>query len=347
MKRLNHVLEPDLDHILDHTRDDFESLRGERIFITGGTGFFGCWLLESLLWANKKLALGTRAVVLSRDPKNFVLKAPHLAQNLAVTLVQGNVENFIFPDGDFPFIIHAATEASTKLNEKNPLSMVDTIINGTRHVLDFSQECEARRFLLTSSGSVYGPQPSELSHIPETYRGAPDPLDKKSAYGQGKRIAEHLCSLYAKPGLFDPVIARCFAFVGPYLPLDQHFAIGNFIRDGLNGGPIVINGDGTPFRSYLYTADLAIWLWTILFRGNSCYPYNVGSADPINIKSLAGLVGKVIDPKIKILITKEPDPSKPKESYVPSIVRAKNELGLEKWVPLNEAIQKTCHWIKK
>ena len=223
--------------------------------------FFGCWLLDTFIWANQKLDLGARAMVLSRRPQDFITKAAHLALNPVVTLLEGDVCDFIFPDGSFPFIIHAATEASVKLIEENPLQMLDTIMRGTRHVLNFGQICGPRRFLLTSSGAVYGRQPPDLSHTPETYPGAPDPLDKHSAYAQGKRIAEHLCVQYARPGIFDPLIARCFAFMGPYLSLDIHYAAGNFIRDGLTGGPIRVNGDGTPFRSYLYArrpGDLAL-----------------------------------------------------------------------------------------
>ncbi len=336
-------LAADLDHILHHTRDFWDELRGERIFITGGTGFFGCWLLESFLWANDRLKLDTRATVLTRSPDSFRAKVPHLAGHEAVTVLEGDVRTFDFPAGTFSYIVHAATESSAKLNDENPLLMLDTIVEGTRHALDLAKACGAKRFLLTSSGAVYGKQPPGLTHIPEDYIGAPDPLDPKSTYGQGKRIAEHLCALYANPTL-ETKIARCFALVGPYLPLDIHFAIGNFIRDGLNGGPILVKGDGTPYRSYLYGADLAIWLWTILFKGQSCRPYNVGSEDNLSIAELAHLVAQTFTPELSVQIVKTANAGKPIERYVPSVKRASSELQLYSLVNLQTAIKQTVAW---
>ncbi|MCX6055152.1 MAG: NAD-dependent epimerase/dehydratase family protein [Chloroflexi bacterium] len=295
--------ESDLNHVLDHTRELWEELRGKRIFITGGTGFFGCWLLESLQWANDHFQLGARATVLSRNPEKFAKKMPHLANNPSFQFIQGDVCNFDFPVGNYAFVIHAATEASAKLNQTDPQRMFDTIVEGTRRTVEFASTHGTKKFLLISSGAVYGTQPPEISHIPEDYKGAPDPLNPLSAYGEGKRAAEMLCALGALENGIEMKIARCFAFVGPLLPLDAHFAIGNFIRDALNGGPIVIIGDGTPYRSYLYAADLAIWLWTILFKGKNCRPYNVGSDNSITIKNLSYLVRDSISPgsEVKIL----------------------------------------------
>ena len=153
------------------------------------------------------------------------------------------------------------------MSDENPLLMLGSIVEGTRHTLEFARHSGTPKFLLTSSGAVYGRQPPTLTHIPEDYVGAPDPLDPRSVYGEGKRLAEQLCALYAQQYGVQSKIARCFAFVGPYLPLDIHFAVGNFIRDGLRGEPIKVEGDGMSFRSYLYAADLTIWLWTILFSG--------------------------------------------------------------------------------
>jgi nucleoside-diphosphate-sugar epimerase len=333
-------LASDLNHILDHTRDLWDELRGQRLFITGGTGFFGCWLLESFIWANNRLNLDCKASVLTRSPDAFKAKAPHLATDKSVSLINGDICSYEFPAGTFSHIIHAATESSAKLNNENPLAMLDTIVNGTRHTLDFSQKCNAKKFLLTSSGAVYGKQPPDLTYIPEDYTGAPDPLDPHSAYGEGKRMAEHLCALYANPS-FETKIARGFAYVGPYLPLDIHFAIGNFIRDGINGGPIIVKGDGTPYRSYLYAADLAIWLWTILFGGRSCRPYNVGSSERQTIYELATIVASLFNPRPFIKIAKNPDPGKHIEQYVPAIQRAENELGLQVRVDLPESIRRT------
>jgi dTDP-glucose 4,6-dehydratase len=150
--------------------------------------------------------------------------------------------------------------------------------------------------------------------------------------------------MYAKMYGLQTKIARCFAFVGPYLPLDIHYAIGNFIRDGLQGGPIRVNGDGTPYRSYLYAADLALWLWTILFRGASCRPYNVGADVDIQIGVVAKVVAESFNPVIKVNVVQQAMPGRPAERYVPSTQRAQIELGLRSKIDLHETIKRTVAW---
>jgi len=334
----------DLDHILNHTSHLWKEVQGQSIFLTGGTGFFGCWLLESFAWANDQLHLSAKATVLSRSPEAFAAKAPHLANHPAVRLIQGDVRTFEFPAGEFPFVIHAATEASAKLNQENPLLMFETVVEGTRRTLEFARTHGTRQFLLTSSGAVYGKQPPEMTHIPEDYLGAPDAMDPNAAYGEGKRAAEMLCRLYAHRFGLETRIARCFAFVGPHLPLDAHYAIGNFIRDALQGGPIRVNGDGSPLRSYLYAADLAIWLWTILLRGESCRAYNVGSEDDLGIAELALAVAAAVKPAAAVTVSGHPDPARAPERYVPATRRAREELGLEARIPLAEGIRRTAAW---
>lgn len=336
----------DLNHILIHTEGLWDELRGKRIFITGGTGFFGCWILESFAWANDQLGLNASALVLTRNPEAFEKKAPHLASHPAIQFHVGDVRSFEFPSGEFSHIIHAATESSANLNESDPLLMFDTIVEGTRQTLEFARRCGAQKFLLTSSGAVYGKQPSEMTHVPEEYRGAPDPVDPRSAYGEGKRAAELLSTLYARRYGLEVKIARCFAFVGPYLPLDIHFAIGNFIRDGLRGGPIRVNGDGTPYRSYLYAGDLMIWLITILVRGKSCRPYNVGSEGNVCLSDLAQTVAAFFLPSREVQIAQKPN-LKPAERYVPSIKRAQDELKLRQTVSMEESVSRTILWQKE
>jgi dTDP-glucose 4,6-dehydratase len=337
---MRNPLARDLDHVLAQTGGLWKELRGARVFVTGGTGFFGCWLLETFLWANDHLRLDASVVVLTRDPNVFRTKTPHLACHPAVTLHDGDVRTFEFPDGAFSHVIHAATASSGPVD---PLLMFDTIVSGTRRTLEFARQSGARRFLLPSSGAVYGRQPSDLMHVPEEYAGGPDPTDSGFAYAEGKRAAEMLCAVYADADL-QPTLARCFAFVGPYLPLDVHFAIGNFIRDALHGGPIRIAGDGSPYRSYLYAADLAIWLWTILLRGQSVRPYNVGSSAELTIKELAHLVAHTFAPAVPVSLARLPRADVSAERYVPAVTRAETELGLRLTVPLEDGIRRTVGW---
>ena len=336
-------LAADLDHVLLHTQGLWEELRGQKIFITGGTGFFGCWLLESFAWANDKLGLNASAVVLTRNPKSFADKMPHLAGRSDLVFVAGDVRDFSFPSGTFPFVIHAGTTSSAPVE---PREMFATIVDGTRRVLEFAATHGTRKLLFVSSGAVYGRQPSEVTHVPEDYVGAPDPTDPGSAYGEGKRAAELLCSMAAGKNL-EIKIARCFAFVGPHLPLDAHFAIGNFIRDGMRGGPVQVRGDGTPYRSYLYAADLAVWLWTILFRGKSRHPYNVGSEEALSIRQVAETVAAAFAPAPAVVIEKKPAPEIAAQRYIPGTKRAQEELGLQTRINLKDSIQRTITWHQK
>jgi dTDP-glucose 4,6-dehydratase len=334
----------DLDHILDHTRALWEEMRNNQIFITGGTGFFGCWLLESFSYINRQLDLNARATVLTRDPAAFAMKCPHLAADPALAFHAGDVRGFSFPDGDFRYVIHAATEASGRQAAEQPLARLSTIIDGTARVLNFAETHSTRKFLLTSSGAVYGRQPASLTHVPEEYLGGPDPLDPASVYAEGKRISEQMCALQSTHGPIEIKIARCFAFVGPHLPLDTHFAIGNFIGDVLAGRPIRINGDGTPMRSYLYASDLAIWLWTMLFRSPDLIPVNVGSAHDLSILELAQAVVRSLNASVEIHVAKEVMPGAEIKRYVPSVDRARRLLGLNETVDLEEAIRRTAAW---
>jgi len=343
---MNNPLAADLDYILSRTEKVWDDLRGQRLFITGGTGFFGAWLLESFAWANDRLNLNASLLALTRDMEAFRKKAPHLANHRAIDFHTGDIRDYTFPEGEFSHIIHAATtSALATFNNEDQLVKFDTIVQGTRHTLDFAVRCRAKMILLTSSGAVYGVQPPNMTHIDEDYRGAPESTDISAALGEGKRAAEFLCAYYSGKYGMETKIARCFSFVGPYMPLDVHYAIGNFIRDGMNGVPILVKGDGTPHRSYLYAADLAIWLWTILLRGIACHPYNVGSEDDITIAELANTVSQCFPKPVDVQIAQTPDPNSRVERYVPSTERARIGLGLFQWIALPEAIKRTISFM--
>lgn len=313
------------------------------IFLTGGTGFFGKALLRH--WAQQETTgqLMPQVTLLSRDPERFCIQYPQLAAHPWLHFAQGDICNAnSLPHGiAFTHILHAATD-STVGPQLSPLQRYEQIVNGTRNVLDLAVSCGAQRFLLISSGAVYGTQPVHLERTPEDWYGMPDPLNTANAYGVAKRMAEHLCALYTQAHGLHTAVARCFAFVGPDLPLDVHFAIGNFIRDALQAECISVQGDGSPLRSYMEQSDLAVWLLELLCRGSGGHAYNVGSPEAISIADLAHLVRDTLAPRKPVHILGERRDNGLRSLYVPSIDKAANELGLKITVPLTEAIRKTA-----
>ncbi len=343
-------LAADLERVVALAERDWRALAGARILLTGGTGFFGTWIVEAFVRANRRYGLGACLHVLSRNPAAFLGKLPHLAAEPSLDFLCGDIRSIPWPSGGCTHVIHAATATSGPVATGDPEETYSVITEGTHHVLRLCREHGTKRCLLVSSGAVYGRQPSEITHLPETFFGGPDPTAPSLAYGEGKRAAELLAGIYSQQYGVETPIARCFAFVGPHLPLDVHFAVGNFIRDVLAGHSVEIKGDGTPRRSYLHPSDLVIWLLAILVRGRGGRAYNVGSDDDRSIREMAEAVIKAgvelwpDRPRCDLTVAGVPTPGAGVLAYVPSCARAREELDLPEIIPLHEAILSTLRF---
>ena len=233
-------------------------------------------------------------------------------------------------------IIHAATDASAELNKSNPELMHSTIMDGTKRICEFAEKVHCKRILYTSSGAAYGPQPEGLTHMSESFVNNPL-FNHNDAYANAKLESE---KYFKENAPCEVVIARCFAFAGPYLPLNGSYAFGNFLDDALHDRDIVIKGDGCAVRSYLYSADLVIWLLRILSAGKDQEIYNVGSSLAISIKDLAKKIGTN---KIHILASQD---GKNKNVYIPSLDKITMDLGLRETFTIDEIIYKTKSFYK-
>lgn len=317
-----------------------EKLRNKRIFLTGATGFIGKSLLETLLWLNKSKNLNLKILSISRNPPIFFESYPHFLQHSEFNLYAGDVRDD-FSDlemGSIDLTIHAATDVVQKIH---PFDLMKTCIDGTANVINFSKIRGCQKFLLLSSGAVYGKQPFGIESLSESYIGGVDLASPKSAYSLGKQASEWMLQQFKDDGM-EIKVARCFAFVGPYLQLDQHFAIGNFIKSALLGKDIDIFGDGTPLRTYLYSSDLCHQLLRILLVAKSGSVLNVGGAELVSIGNLANIVCEELNPTIKINIHQRPVGLQ--EKYVPDLTKIRTELNVEQSVDLRLAIKKTANW---
>jgi len=261
-----------------------------------------------------------------------------------VETVPWDVTSDSVPNLQVDAVIHAATPASAELNARSPRLMFDQIVEGTRRVVEFcAKQPDPPRLIFTSSGAVYGEMPAEITAWTEDSKFAADPLDAKNAYASGKRIAEELFVLAGREGVCRPTIARLFAFSGRHLPLDKHFALGNFVRDALDGGPIRVRGTGTAVRSYLDGDDMATWLLLALFSETSVDKViHVGSDHAIMISELAHLVadraGIDRQAEERVVIEGRTTAIDGRDRYIPSTRVTRTLLGVTEVTSLGESI---------
>jgi dTDP-glucose 4,6-dehydratase len=340
-------IQQDFAHIGEQAKLSFDQLKHGHIFLTGGTGFIGTWILEAIHFANEYQGANIQVTTLTRSPEKFHSNYPHLFEHTNFHYLAGDVVKLPYEKlqgtTQFSHLIHAATDASAELNEVNPLQMFDTVVLGTRQILDFALKEKISKVLYLSSGAVYGQQAPGVDFVAEDSMSAPDCLNPKNTYAEGKRASEMLCAIYSKQFGCNIVVARIFALLGPLLNLNIHFAAGNFIRDAISGNKISVSGDGRPERSYLYPSDLVVWLLAMLTHGESGTAYNAGSEEGISIANLAKLTSALIGNhgyEILGLTDSGWNPGR----YVPSSQRIQDRLGVKQTVSLAEAIKRTAYW---
>lgn len=332
----------ELRQVVHQNRALFAGLGGASILITGATGWFGVWLVDLLFTADTILGLGIRITALSREPQRFLRRFPGFGGDSRMTWIKGDVRQFETGRYSFSHIIHAATDTSIQATPDAAARLLETIVEGTRRVLAAAGR-QCRSVLMLSSGAIYGPASTGCDRFVESGPVSADPAWVQSTYAAGKRAAEQLGALSVSAGV--PVrIARCFAFVGPHMPFDGHFAVGNFIADAVSGRPILVKSDGRSQRSYLYMTDLMRALLMILCEGGVGRPYNVGSDQAVSIEALAHCVNRVVG---GVGVKIEGAASDPKDRYVPDITRLKTELGFAVEVALDAAITRTAAWYRE
>lgn len=316
-------------------------LDGKRMYLSGATGFFGKSLLALLAHLQRR-GLRFEVTALSRDPERFAAAEPWARRLPWLDLRRGDVR-FPWPaSGRYELLLHAATDTHASAHV-DLQAVFDDMLAGTRQALAFASAYGVQRLLLTGSGAQYGNFTDvRQTGVDEASAVACDSSQPASAYGEAKRVAELLAALHAQRHGIAVIHTRCFAFVGPGLALDGHFAIGNFLRDALAGRPLRLRSGGQAVRSYLYSADLAPWLLLLLLEAPGGTQVNVGSDQGIRILDLARQVATVVQPGLEVLPGID-TAGEARQVYVPAINRAQ-ALGLAVWTPLSLAIERTAQW---
>jgi dTDP-glucose 4,6-dehydratase len=340
---LKGIIEQDLDAALERTRALWTEMSGSRLLLTGATGFVGTHLLESIRHARERTGADVRVIAPARHPGRLHARLPWTKDAPWLQVVQGDIRWFAMPPGAIDFAIHSANTASPGEIAGDTPAIVRMVVEGSSRAYALAAAAGARRVLQLSSGSVSGTHRTPSPPVTEDDPGVPESGTPAGLLAWAKRDAEQaLLAASRESSRTGVVFARGYALCGPWLPLDSAFAFGNFLGAALRGEPVIVSGDGTPVRSYLYSGDMVVWLWTMLLNGVPGRAYNLGSEHDISIGGLAHRVAALIGGTVEIAGT--PVAGVPAHWHVPSTARARTELGLQETVPLNDAIVRSAAW---
>jgi len=320
----------DLETVFCQVGKDWERLRGKNVFLTGGSGFFGSWLLETLLFSEDRLGLGVKVWALSRDPKRFRERLPYLAGHSSVFSVGGGVEGFAFPTEKINFVIHSMVP-----DLGMPLPEMEAWFGaGTARLLEMAVRDKCDGFLLCSTGAVYQAQGRHLREEDPLI-----PLDAPISYGRIRHKVEDQCRGTCSARGLNLKIARGFAFAGPRLPQNAGFALADFLKDAAEGKNIRVKGTGEPVRSYLYASDMAVWLWKILLTGQETIEFNVGSEEGIRLGELAKRIADFAQRKVEVLGQPSSGAAQ-NRVYVPAVQKVRESLDTPAILSLDRILKK-------
>ena len=342
------LIEKDCADILADNHRKLFDLKDQTVLITGGTGFVGTWLTSMIAFLNDNYDFRTRVILLSLSTDHFRNKVPHLADRNDISILEQDVRNIVDISDDVVWIIHAASSPDSRIHASNPLRTIDVIVNGTSALLAASVRLSNLRMILNiSSGLVYGHQYKDIDYVPENSWGSLDPVSIAAVYAEAKRCSETICTAYRNEHRIPVVTARPFAFIGPYQMLDKPWAVNNFLRDKLLGGPIRILGNPETVRSYLYASDMAFWFLRILTGGISGQCFNVGSPHSLTLSSLAYQIANRPPAKVEVRSPQVEPKNWSVLTFVPDTSLARACLGLEVTVKMDEALDKTLAWYQR
>lgn len=300
------------------------------LLIIGGTGFFGNSLLKFFLNSKILKKKFKKIIILSRSKLEKLNHLKKLKKTYQVVKINSDIANLKkIPYADF--VIYAAILSDFK---KDYLA----VKNYTRLAKVYHTNS---KILYTSSGAIYGVQKKKIKSFKEDYLNSNKIIHfssgYKKSYAKFKIKSEKLFQELGTLGI-KVSIARCFTFVGEFLPLNSNFVIGNFIKNILEKKTIVVKANYTIHRSYMYSDDLVRWLVKILnYSNTSCPIYNVGSDDKISIKKIANILSKKYH--LNKIVPKSSE--KFQDNYVPNINKAKKKLKLNNKYSSIQAILKT------